>query len=85
MKYIRMFVRRIQIILLKKELGKSTFFIGGYQNTMVILNGRFLKEWAVSFVNKLNSEGKIVFSHKQSITSTATGITYTDDYFKLIK
>lgn len=85
MKHLQRIIRRIQTVVLKNELRTSTFYIGGYENTMVILNGRFLKDWAVEIVNKLKSEGKIVFSHKQSITSTSTGYTYTDDYYKLIK
>lgn len=85
MKYFLLLFRRVQIFFLKTELKSSTFFIGGYENKMVILNGRFLKDWAVELVNTLKTEGKIVFSHKQSISSLATGEIYTDNYYKLIK
>lgn len=78
-------IRSVSIFFLKRELKYNTFFIGGYENRMIVLNGRFLKDWQVDIVHKLKEDGKIVFSHKASITSTATGEKYTDDYYKIIK
>lgn len=62
-------MKRIRLWFLKRELRRSRFTIGGYEDCMVRLNNRWLKEWAVKEVHKLRAKGIIKSVGIQVITS----------------
>lgn len=75
-------IRKIQIWFLKQELkAAGDFFIGGYQNGMVYVRGKYLKGWRVEQIKKWMEEGKIKPSIFRTIYSPY-GKAYTDQLYK---
>lgn len=74
-------IRLVRIYFLKKELHYNEFSIGGYNDKMVRVNGRWLKGWEVAKVHKWRDQGKIAFVVRKVITYSGIRFTFKTNLF----